>query len=223
MGQCIFCFSSFAPDFQEHCWTLLKVRGNFDAQISEKSVPLLQTQAASDASPAVSKFQLPFSHQPELPALSLANSALQLRVINAKLFGIWKPKAWGQQKINWIAKGKSAGNSPDCITQLCIYLIKTGHFLIKTQPLQNFPAAVLRGKGGVRAHRSGPGGGLGQGMPRGAQAAGLQGSALPSNAARWYWRLPALKPPWAPGRGFGGLFWGARALVGGGMSRPQAP
>lgn len=81
---------------------------------------------------------LPISPQPELPASSVANSAMQLRVINAKLFGMWKPKACGQQKINWIAKEKSTGNSPDCMIQLHIYLIKIQHFLIKTQPLQNF-------------------------------------------------------------------------------------
>lgn len=76
------------------------------------------------------------------------------------------------------------------------------------QPLQNFPAAVLRGKGGVRAHRSGPRGSLGRGCPGGAQAAGLQGSALPSNAARWYWRLPALKPPGRQVEALGGFLVG---------------
>lgn len=97
--------------------------------------------------PSCEKFQLPFIQQPPLPALSLANSAMQLRVINAKVFGMWKLEVWGRRKTNWIAEEKRGGNSPDCIIQLCIYLSKPWHFLIKTQPLQNFPEGRRRWAG----------------------------------------------------------------------------
>lgn len=176
----------------------------------EKSVPLLQAQAASNASPAVKSSNCPLFNSQQLPASSLANSAMQLQVINAKVFGIRKLKVWGQHKINWIAKWKSTGNSPDRIIQLHIYLIKARHFLIKTQPLQNFPVAAYEVGGRRRAGFTAAATAGGRGEPgrggcpppsvamlrdsRGTpcpcpESLGtrtpFQGSALPSNAAPW--------------------------------------
>lgn len=210
MGQFIFLSFSFAPDFQECCWTPLKVSGNFWCSKIWKNHFLCCRHRLPPMHPSCEKFQLPFIQQPALPASSMANSAMQLQVINAKLFGIRKLKVWGQHKINWIAKWKSTGNSPDRIIQLHIYLIKARHFLIKTQPLQNFLVAAYQVGGEASGwvhcsgHRRGARGTWTGGCPPPSLAMlrdsrgtprpcpeGLgtrtpfQGSALPSNAAPW--------------------------------------
>lgn len=178
--------------------------GTFGAQKYRKISSSAADTGCFQCIPSCEKFQLPFIQQPALPASFLASSAMQLQVINAKVFGMWKLKVWGQHKINWIAKWKSTGNSPDRIIQLHIYLIKARHSLIKTQPLQNFPVAACevgrRRRTGFTAAaaaggRGGPALGGGWGVPllrwrrwgaaggHPARVRGVWGHAPPSKAA----------------------------------------
>lgn len=78
------------------------VSGNVGAQKSGIICSCAAEEGCLQCIPSCEKFQLPFIQQPALPALSLANSAMQLRVINAKDFGIKKPKSVGtaQTKLN---------------------------------------------------------------------------------------------------------------------------
>lgn len=79
---------------------LRSISGNFCAQKSGKICSSAADSGCLQCIPSCEKFQLPFIQQPALPALSLANSAMQLRVINAKDFGIRKLKVWVQHKPN---------------------------------------------------------------------------------------------------------------------------
>lgn len=79
----------------------LQSAGTLALKNLEKSVSLLQTRAVSDASPAVKSSNCPLSTA-SASSFVLANSAMQLRVINAKVFGTRKLKSVGtaQNKLN---------------------------------------------------------------------------------------------------------------------------
>lgn len=86
------------------------VSGNFGAQKSGKMCSSAAEAGCLQCIPSCEKFQLPFIQQPELPALSLANSAMQLPEINAKRFWHKKTKSVGtaQTKLNCKTKRAQA-------------------------------------------------------------------------------------------------------------------
>lgn len=95
-----FCPSVLHLIFRSVAELHLRSVGTFGAQKYGKIISSAADTGCLQCIPSCEKFQLPFIQQPALPASSMANSAMQLQVINAKLFGIRKLKVWGQHKIN---------------------------------------------------------------------------------------------------------------------------
>lgn len=101
-GQSVFCCPLLLYPICESVAELhlQAVCGTFGAQKSVKMCSSAAEAGWLQCIPSCEKFQVPFIQQPALPALSLANSAMQLREINAKDFGIRKLKVWAQHKPN---------------------------------------------------------------------------------------------------------------------------